>query len=374
MLLNAEDYRLAARRALPRFAFDFIDGGAGDESCLRRNASDLEAVTLMPRVLRDTNALDTGLEVFGSRWKQPFGVTPTGFNGLARPGADCLLAAAAAQAGVPFVASTPSNERLEAMRAAAPHGELWLQLYVTQQREVVEQMIRRATALEFKALVLTVDVPVSGRRERDLRQGFKIPLKPSLRMAWELASHPGWSLRQLRKGTPSFVNLVERSDAGTVETAQAQAALLSRSMDRSLVWAHIAWLRDHWKGPIVVKGILHPQDAELALSHGVDAITVSNHGGRQLDASPSSISALPAIVAAVAGRVPVFIDGGFRRGSDVLKALSLGATAVFFGRPLLYAIAADGLRGASHMLGLLAEDVERSMILAGWTSPSPQRS
>jgi len=365
MLLNADDYRRAARRALPRFAFDFIDGGAGDESCLRRNLSDLDAVRLAPRVLRDTSHVDTSIDVFGSRWPVPFAVTPTGLNGLIRPGADTMLAQASADAGVPFVASTPSNVRLESLREAVPQGELWLQLYVMQQRPIAEQLMRRAKALGFKALVLTVDVPINGARERDLRNHFKLPLRPSLRMAWDLATHPRWSLRQLTQGSPNFVNLIEQADSSRAMSTQAQAALLGRSLDRSMVWPHLDWVRRHWTGPLVVKGLLHPADVELALAHGVDAVTVSNHGGRQFDADPSSISALPGIVQAAGGRIPVFIDGGFRRGSDVLKALSLGAAAVFFGRPLLWAVAADGRRGARHMLGLLAEDVERSMILSG---------
>lgn len=218
----------------------------------------------------------------------------------------------------------------------------------------------------YGALVLTVDVPVSGRRERDVRNGFRLPFRPTARTLADLALHPAWSLRMLRHGVPSFANLAATDDRSA--SPQAQAALLARAMDRSLAWESLAWLRRLWKGPLVLKGLLHPGDARTAVDHGVDGLIVSNHGGRQLDAAPSTISALPMVVDAVQGRVPVFVDGGFRRGSDVVKALASGAQAAFAGRAPAWGLAADGERGAKAVLQLVSEEIERTMVLVGAAS------
>jgi (S)-mandelate dehydrogenase len=314
-------------------------------------------------VLTDTRRIDTRVSLFGREWARPFAITPTGFNGLVRPRGDAQLAQAAREAGVPFVIATPSNDRIEVIRRAAPDAVLWQQLYVMEDRRIAEQLIRRAAAIGCEALMVTVDVPVSGLRERDLRHGFRLPLQWRPGLAWDLATHPAWGLRQALHGLPRFANLVE--DEAASVAPEVHAALLARTMDRGFVWSDLAWLRDHWQGPLVVKGVLHPEDARRAMSLGVDAVTVSNHGGRQLDAAPSSIAALAEIVAAVAGRAPVFIDGGFRRGGDVAKALALGASAVFLGRPLLWGLAAGGVEGASDVLRLFGEQLERAMVLLG---------
>jgi (S)-mandelate dehydrogenase len=362
MFLNAEDWRQEARRPLPRFVFDYVDGAADDGVCLRRNRSDFDAITLRPRVLRDTSAIDPSMTVFGRRWAFPVGIAPTGLNGLVRPGGDGMLARAAAQADIPFLMSTASNERIEQVRGTSASGEQWMQLYVMH-RELAERIVRRADAAGFRALVLTVDVPVSGNREMDLRNGFRLPFKPTPRLAWDVVTHPGWALRAARSGPPQFANL--RPEDGEPISPSLQAALLARAMDRTLIWEHLAWLRGMWKGPLLLKGILHADDARRAIDHGADGVIVSNHGGRQLDAAPSAISALPAVASAVAGRIPVFMDGGVRRGSDVLKALALGACAAFAGRPLVFALAAGGSEGASTWLQTLREDVVRTMALLG---------
>lgn len=366
-LLNVEDYRRAARRLLPRFVFEYIDGAAEDEVCLARNRRDLEAVTLAPRVLRDTGSIDTSIEVFGSTWRYPFAVAPTGLNGLVRPGGDASIAVAAAAVGVPFTLSTASNQRLEAVCDAAPGGEKWLQLYVMQDRAIAVQLVSRAAAAGYRTLVLTVDVPVSGNRERDLRNGFRLPFRFTPALMRDLMNHPRWALRQAVSGTPEFANLV--ADPQAVLSAQAQAALLTRTMDRLLVWDSLQWLRSIWPGPLLLKGLLHPADAALALAHGVDGLIVSNHGGRQFDAAPSAIGALPAIVDAVQGRIPVFMDSGVRRGTDVARALALGARAVFVGRPVLYGLAASGQTGVEGVLRLLGEEFERCMVLLGAQRP-----
>jgi (S)-mandelate dehydrogenase len=362
VLLNSDDYRREAKRRLPKFVFDYVDGAADDGRCMRRNRSDLDEITLTPRVLRDTTKLDTSIEVFGQRWSMPFGIAPMGLNGLVRPSGDALLAIAAMNAGVPFILSTASNMRLEAVHAAAPDGALWMQLYVMH-REMARRIVERAQRAGYQALVLTVDVPVSGNRELDTRNGFRMPFKPTPGLAWDLLTHPRWALRAARAGAPDLANITaDGADAGS---ASMQAALLARAMDRSLVWSTLSWLRDLWKGPLLLKGVLHPADAQRALEHGIDGLIVSNHGGRQFDASPSAIGALAPVVDIVEGRVPVFLDSGIRRGSDVAKALALGATAVFVGRPVLYGLAARGAAGVESVLKFLGEDLNRSMTLLG---------
>ena len=361
MLLNSDDYRREARRLLPKFVFDYVDGAAEDGRCLKRNRDDLDALTLTPRVLRDTTSVDTSVDVFGARWRVPFGVAPTGLNGLVRSGGDAMLAGAAARTGGAFALSTASNMRLEDVRAAAPEGVQWMQLYVMH-REMAQRIVERARRAGYQALVLTVDVPVSGNRELDMRNGFKMPFKPTARLAWDLMTHPRWALRAVMAGAPDFANITADGEAGS---ASMQAALLARAMDRSMVWETLSWLREHWPGPLLLKGLLHSEDARLALAHGVDGLIVSNHGGRQFDGSPSAISALPGVVAAVAGRIPVFMDSGIRRGSHIAKAIALGATAVFVGRPALYGLATRGQAGAEAVLALLAEELVRTMTLLG---------
>lgn len=360
MLLNVEDYQRRARANLPRFVRDYIDGAAEREHCLQRNRTALDQLTLTPRVLRDTTIVDTSVEIFGRRWKHPFAIAPMGLNGLIRPQGDVLMARAAKRHGIPFIQSTASNARLEivAQESTAP----WLQLYVMGDRSMAEQLVRRAARAGSEAVVLTVDVPVSGYRERDERNGFRLPFKPTLGTALEMLTHPSWLLRATFAGAPRFVNLSETEGKGST---QAQAALLNRTMDRSLVWESIRWLRTLWSGPLLLKGVLHPDDAAKALQNGIDGLIVSNHGGRQLDAAPAAIEALPRVLEAVGGQVPVLVDSGFRSGADIAKALALGAQGVLIGRPALYGLAVNGEEGASSVLELLARELTRTMTLLG---------
>ncbi len=360
MLPNFGDLRRRARQRLPRFVFDYIDGAAEDEHCLRRNEAELQRLHLLPTTLRETAQVDTSLEVFGQSWAAPIGVAPVGLAGMVHPHGDVLLARAAAACGLPHVLSTASNSRLEAVRQ--PGAPQWFQLYVMSERAIAEQMVRRARAAGYAALVLTVDVPVSGLRERDVRNGFKLPFRPGPATVLDVALHPRWLLGVARHGMPGFANLSEHEGRAS---AQAQAAMLARSMDRSLSWESLAWLRRLWDGPLLLKGVLHPDDARRALAAGIDGLIVSNHGGRQLDAAPATVSALPAVLDAVGERIPVFVDSGFRRGHDVVKALALGARAVFFGRTPLFALGGGGEAGVRFALQGLREELERSLVLLG---------
>ncbi|WP_068436969.1 alpha-hydroxy acid oxidase [Magnetospirillum sp. XM-1] len=361
MLVNIEDHRRRAKRHLPRFVFDYVEGGADDESCLRRNRADMEGVSLIPTCLRDVSTIDVSTEILGRRWRAPIAIAPTGFNGLLRPDGDIMAARAAAAAGIPFCLSTASNTRME--RLPDDGGERWLQLYVMTDRAIAEQMLDRAHRAGFTTLVLTVDVPTGGNRERDRRNGFRLPFRPSVSTLLDLCRRPAWLAGLARSGPPRFCNLSrDESDGQSVEL---QATLLNRALDRRLAWDDLAWLRRRWDGAIVIKGLLNPEDAAQAVRFGADGIIVSNHGGRQLDAAPSTISILPAMVAAVAGRIPVLVDSGFRRGSDVVKALALGAAGILLGRPVLYGLAGGGEAGVRAVLETIIAEIETTMTLVG---------
>jgi (S)-mandelate dehydrogenase len=365
MLVNADDYEAQARRTLPKFVYDYLRGGAEAEQSLRLNAEDLARVRLLPSFLTGNTQVDLSIELFGQRWRAPFAVAPVGLCGLVRPRGDAMLACAAARAGVPHILSTASNTLLEELHDGLTPALQWLQLYVLSDRSLAEQLLKRATAARFGAVVLTVDVPVSGARERDARNAFRLPFRVTPRLAFDVLCQPGWLMRLARGGSPEFVNLVPPGNVRKAGNAQAQAALLAREMDRTLDWDSLKWVRKHWQGPLLLKGILHPWDAQRAMAHGVDAIVVSNHGGRQFDGAPSSISALPGVVDAVEGRMPVLVDGGFRRGTEILKALALGARGVLLGRAPVYGLAADGEQGVGAVLEMLRQEVERATTLLG---------
>ena len=362
-----KDYRALARRRLARFAFDYLDGGAEDGRTLARNLQAFAALLFQPRTLLDVAQVDTGVELFGRRAALPALVGPTGLNGLYWPRAEEALARCAHEAGLPFVLSTASTSLLEDVRAASS-GDLWLQLYVQKDRRIAEHLMARARSAGFHALMLTVDTMVHGKRDHDVRNGFRMPVPWTPRLLADLATHPRWCLRMLRQGgSPQLVNLAR--SAGLAPDLAAQAAAMSRQMDQSLTWADLAWLRRHWDGPVIVKGILGVADARLALQHGADGIVVSNHGGRQLESAPSALERLPEIVDAVgASNMNVFIDGGVRRGSDIAKALALGAKAVLLGRAPLYGLAARGPQGAAEVLALLRSEFETTLRLLGVTA------
>lgn len=369
MLACVADYRELARRRLSRFAFDYLDLGAEDGAAIARNRRAYEQVLFSTRVFNDVSVVNPAVTVLGRRQSMPVVVGPTGLNGLYWPKAEEVLARAAAEAGVPFVLSTASTSLLEDVRAAAG-GDLWLQLYVQQDRTIAQDLMQRAAACGYSTLMLTVDTPVHGKRDHDVRNGFRMPLRLTPKLVADLVAHPRWCARMLRqRGSPQLVNLAR--SAGLSADLGAQAALLSRQMDTSLGWDAIAWLRDHWPGKVLVKGILSVGDARLAVGHGVDGIVLSNHGGRQLESVPSPLEILPAVVDAVAGTLEVLADGGVRRGSDIAKALALGAKAVLLGRAPLFGLAATGARGVADVLSILRDEYEITLRLLG--CPSSER-
>ncbi|MGW7347416.1 alpha-hydroxy acid oxidase [Streptomyces sp. NPDC054854] len=334
--LTPADFAEQARTQLPPEVWDFIAGGAGRERTLAANQAVFDAVRLRPRALPGIEEPDTSVEVLGSRWAVPVGIAPVAYHGLAHPDGECGTAAAAGRVGVPLVVSTFAGQLLERVAEAAT-APLWLQLYWFREPGLTLGLARRAAAAGYRALVLTVDTPFTGRRLRDLRNGFEVP------------AHIG------------PVNLAGSAAAGAA-TPGAHSRL---AFDRSLDWGAVARLRDESGLPVLAKGVLTASDAEAAVAAGVAGIIVSNHGGRQLDGAPATLDALPEVVAAVRDRCPVLLDGGVRGGTDVLAALALGARAVFVGRPALYALAAGGTEGVHRMLTLLAEEFADTMVLTG---------
>lgn len=357
------DYRELARRRLARVAFDYLDLGAEDGRTMVRNRAAFDRLVFQPRVLRDVADTDLSVSVLGQRQSLPFVVGPTGLNGLYWPRAEETLARAAHQAGVPFVLSTASTSLIEDVRAASS-GALWFQLYVQEDHRIARDLMRRAAACGYSVLMLTVDTPVHGKRDHDVRNGFRMPLPITPRLVWDVARHPRWCWRMLRQGgSPQLVNLAR--SAGVAPQLARQAGALSRGMDRRLRWEDLGWVREAWPGRLLVKGILSAPDAELALAAGVDGIVLSNHGGRQLGDAPSAVEQLPAVTAAVGGRLEVLVDGGVRRGADVVKARALGAAAVLLGRAPLYGLAARGGTGVDEVLTILRDELDTTLRLLG---------
>jgi (S)-mandelate dehydrogenase len=358
--VNVEDYRALAQRRLPKIIFDYLEGGADDETGLKYNHEVFDRYRLMPRRLVDVSKRDIGIELFGRRQAAPFMIGPTGLNGAIWSKGDISLARAAERAGIPFVLSTASNDSIEDV-AAASKGDFWFQLYIVQ-RELAEQMVRRAEAAGYSTLVLTTDVGVNGNRERDLRNNFGLPLRYTPRLIYDGLTHPWWSLDFMRNGMPQLANFAT-ADSSDVEV---QAAVMSRQMDTSFSWEDLAWLRRLWPRKLFVKGILRPDDAEHCIAAGADGVILSNHGSRQLDTAVSPLEVLAETRARISA--PILIDSGYRRGSDIVKALALGANAVLLGRATLYGLAAAGEAGVDHVLRLLEGEVDRTLAQIGCPS------
>ena len=362
---TVNDYRELARRRLPRQLFDYIDGGAYEEATLRANVSDLERVLLRQVVMRDVSTRDPSVEVLGQRLSMPVILAPVGLAGMSASRAEVQAARAAQAVGVPFVESTVSICSIEEV-ARATTVPPWFQLYVMRDRSYAEDLMSRASAVGSPVLLLTVDLAVVGARHRDTRNAMVG--KPSnwakAMRALDLVSHPQWVRDVPIAGKPLTFGNLERAVPGA-RTPAAFREWVDAQFDPSVTWEDIAWVREHWHGKLVVKGVLDPGDAERAVAAGVDGVVVSNHGGRQLDSVPSSARALTAIVDAVGDRVEVLADGGVRTGLDVVKMAALGAKAVLVGRAWAWAVAARGERGVRHVLRVIGADIDVALGLTG---------
>ena len=359
------DLRLLAKKRLPQTVFEFIDGGAEDEITLRDNRAAFERIKITPRILNDVSVPDTRTSLLGKEVKAPIVIAPMGSCMLAWPNADIAIARAAAAHGLPYTLSTMSNTAMETM-ADAVQGELWFQLYVLKDRSFNEQLVERAWAAGYSALVVTVDLQAGGKRERDLKNGISIPLQISLKQVISGMTHPGWAWQMLRHGSPQFQNV--KGYMGQQNADLTIAAKVGQSLDAAFSWEDLSRLRDKWKGKLLVKGVEHPLDAARLVTLGVDSVWISNHGGRQLDGALATADALPAIAKALAGKVDVIIDSGVRRGVDILKARALGAQAVAVGRAVLFGAAVAGEAGARHALQILVDELQLSMKLSGVAS------
>ncbi|MBB1628023.1 alpha-hydroxy acid oxidase [Achromobacter sp. UMC71] len=359
---SIERLRLAARARLPRPIFDFYDGGAEDEITLRENVGAFQRLRLAPRVLRDVSQVDMTAPLVGATAALPCAIGPTGAVGFGWRGGDVALARAAAQAGIPYALSTSATASIEEIADQAP-GRLWFQAYILQDKARLADLIRRAGAAGYEALVITVDLPVGGKRERDLAHGLGFPMKITPRNFCQFARQPAWSLDMLLRRPPVMPSLAGLE--GRAADRRAMKSVAGRNYDPAFTLDDLARLRDSWAGKLIVKGVVNGLDVDAIISLGADALVVSNHGGRQLDTGVASLSALPEVLAAARGRVPVLLDGGIRRGSDIFKALALGAAGVLTGRATLYGVLAGGYPGASKALHILRDELQRTMQLCG---------
>lgn len=361
--LSLDDFEKAACRKLPRPLFGYVEGATENNLSLRDNRQVFEEILFRPRVLVDVSAREQSVELFGTRHAAPFGIAPMGICSLTGYRGDLALACAAQKAGIPMVLSSSALIRMEEVVEQAPGT--WFQLYVPRHEAAVDALVDRVARAGIEVLVVTVDSAVVPNRENNVRNRFKTPLEPNLRLAWDGITHPRWSLGTflrtiVRHGIPHFEN----------NTAERGTSLIAKNVERDfsgreyLDWNAIRRMRQRWKGVLVLKGILHPDDARRAGEIGIDGLIVSNHGGRQLDGSLSPMRVLPAIVEA-AGKQTVMIDSGFRRGTDIIKALALGARFVFVGRPFNYAAAIAGEAGVAHAIKVLSEEIRADMGLLG---------
>ena len=363
--LNIADLRDIARRRLPAFVFEYVESGAEDEATVRGNRVALERLQLVPTTLLDCSSRHQRTTILGRAADAPLLIAPTGLNGLLHPDGDVALARAAAKAGVPYTLSTVSTTRLEEVASRAG-GRLWMQLYVVKERAMARDVMQRAGAAGYEALVFTTDANVFGNREWD-RRGYRLPGKPTLRARLDALRHPRWLWEVLIKnGMPRFRNLEAFLPPSL--TPMGASTVIPRLFDATICWDDIAWIREHWRGKLLIKGVLTAADAERAAALGLDGIVVSNHGGRQLDYCVAPIDMLPEIVTAVGSRLPIIIDSGFRRGTDVVKALALGAQAVMLGRAMLYGLIAGGQPGVERALEIFTSEIERVLGQLGCNS------
>jgi len=362
IISSASDYRLAAKSRLPRFLFDYIDGGAYDEATLRHNVSDLAKICLRQRILRNVSSIDTGTELFGRTLKIPAVLAPVGLSGMYWRRGETHVAKATNDFGVPYTLSTVSVCSIEEVQATSK-APIWFQLYVLRDRGFMTNVLERAQAAGIKTLVFTVDMPLPGARYRDARSGMSGPYAP-LRQYWQAMTHPRWAWDVGLCGRPHDLGNISKFFGKKINLTDYMG-YLSANFDPSISWKDLEWVREFWQGSMIIKGILDPNDAKDAVQFGADGIVVSNHGGRQLDGVLSSVNALPSIVDAVKGKTRILIDGGVRSGLDIVRMLALGADCAMLGRAYVYALAAAGSTGVANVLQLFEKEMRVAMALTG---------
>ena len=355
--LTIADLRRVARRRTPRSVFDYTDGAADAEVSLQRARDTFAGIELRPRILQDVSDIDTSIELFGKRSALPFGFGPTGFTRMMHHEGERAVVRVAERFGVPYALSTLGTTSIEDVAAAAPDARKWFQLYVWRDRAPAEELMARAAAAGYEALILTVDVPVAGARLRDVRNGFTIPPSLTARTVADAARHPAWWTNLLTTEALGFASL--SSWDGTV------AELIDALFDPTMTMKDLEWIRSYWRGPLVIKGIQTVEDAHRVVDAGADAIVLSNHGGRQLDRAPVPVRLVPAVKDALGDRAEVLVDTGVMSGADVVAAMALGADAVLVGRAYLYGLMAGGERGVAHAAQILEAEVRRTMALLG---------
>ena len=365
---SIEDLRKMARRRLPGGVFDYIDGGAEDEVAMDRNTSGFRNMEFVPRVLRDMGNVDTTGTILGREVPFPLILAPTGFTRIAHPLGELAVARAAERAGLPYSLSTMGTRSVEEV-AAVSNGSKWFQVYVWRDKGLLKDMILRAGEAGFDVLCITVDAAMLGRRERDVRRGFTLPPKMGIDILFEGMIRPSWSLRFAFSEPISFANVAGNTNIDG-STAVDLAAFMNEQFDPTLSWEDVEWMRSLWEGPVLVKGVQSVADAVIARDRGLDGIVLSNHGGRQLDSAPSIVELVQPVAEAVGGDLDIVCDGGVRRGSDIVKALALGATSCMIGRPYLYGLAAAGEEGVDWVIEHLRAGMKRDMALCGAASVS----
>jgi L-lactate dehydrogenase (cytochrome) len=361
-VLTIAEMKERARRRVPKMFFEYADSGAWTESTYRANEEDFSKIKLRQRVLVDMSGRTLETTMIGEKVSMPVALAPTGFTGMQHADGEMLAAQAAEEFGVPFTLSTMSICSIEDV-ASVTRKPFWFQLYVMRDRDFVENLINRAKAAKCSALVLTLDLQVLGQRHNDIRNGLSAPPKFTPKHLWQMATRPFWCLEMLQTQRRTFRNIA--GHAKNVSDLSSLSVWTAEQFDPQLSWKDVAWVKEKWGGPLILKGVLDEDDARAAADSGADALIVSNHGGRQLDGAPSSISMLPRIVDAVGDRIEVHVDGGIRSGQDVLKAIALGAKGTHIGRPFLYGLGAGGKAGVTRSLEIIRRELDITMALCG---------
>lgn len=361
-ILEINDLKKMAKRRVPKMFFDYADSGAWTEGTYRANEEDFQKIKLRQRVLVDMTNRSLESQMIGQKVAMPVALSPTGLTGMQHANGEMLAAQAAEEFGVPFTLSTMSICSIEDV-ASVTTKPFWFQLYVMKDRDFIANLIDRAKAAKCSALVLTLDLQILGQRHKDLRNGLSAPPKFTLKHIWQMMTCPLWCMQMLQTNRRTFRNIA--GHAKNVTDLSSLSSWTAEQFDPKLNWSDVEWIKQRWGGPLILKGILDAEDAKMAVKSGADAIIVSNHGGRQLDGAPSSISVLPEIVDAVGDKIEIHLDGGIRSGQDVLKAVALGAKGTFIGRPFLYGLGAMGKDGVTKALEIIAREMDITMALCG---------